>query len=150
MKKQIIVYIRFSDDLCVPSPVTILGSLTHKTFLNYFGCNSLWLGVVVLPSVVVIAESDFVFRFVELVWLVTVKVIYELNPEIMLMMITVDGVLNGVVVKKPERDFGEVVFGVLLGTDPVEIAELGGGGLSRVGARNKCSHTKKRRRWFIL
>ena len=44
----------------------------------------------------------------------------------MLMMIAEDGLLHGVVVTKLEKDVGEVVFGVLLGTDPVEIAELGG------------------------
>ena len=93
--------------------------------MNYFGRSSLLLGVAGLPSVVVIAEADFAIRFVELVWLVTVQVIQEPGPEGLLMMIAEDGVLNWVVVKKVEKDVGEFAFGVLLGTDPVEIAELG-------------------------
>ena len=43
----------------------------------------------------------------------------------MLIMIAENGVLHEVVVTKLEKDVVEVVFGVLLDTDPVETAELG-------------------------
>ena len=69
------------------------------------------------------------------------------GPEIMLIMIADDVLLHGLSVKKLEPDLGEVVFVVSLGNDTVKKTEQ--------VVRSQCglanySHTKKKRRWFIL
>ena len=59
---SIIVQLHFFDDLCTPSPGTLLGSLALKTNLELLWANVLcgWLGAD-FPSVVVIVEEDCVF-----------------------------------------------------------------------------------------